>query len=362
MKIQIQKEAFIEAMRLVGTVVPGRSPKPVLECVRLAAEDGTVTVHGTDLDTSVRYGVSAEVQEPGEVLIRSSLLNSIVRAAESDVLVLNASEDHCEIVEQDARYNLYTLASKDSFPLPPEDDDEFDAVMPLAEFRAGVKRTEFAAARETTRYAINGVFLKQGKGQARLVATDGRRLACCQVKEEAEMESKGIVPPKAMRVLSALVGDEGEIKVKVRERQAWFECGPLSMTTNLMEGTFPNYEDIIPKDCPIKLTMNTSAAIQAIRQASIMLPVDGMGIVMSLSKNKAVFQARDGKKVVGESSVPVEYAEKKMDVCFSPSIVTDALRVIGAETFVWEIKEPQFAMKILGPDDYTYVFMPITMD
>lgn len=343
---------------MVGMVVPHGSPKPVLTCVRLTAGDGTVTVHGTDLETAVMCDVGQVlVEEPGEILVRSALLDSIVKTGACDVLVIRSTDNGCEIVEDDARYDLLgTDPSK--YPIPPQDADEFDVTTDLEEFRAGVRRTEFAAARNPGRYAMTGVFLKQGIGQARLVATDGRRLACCQIEDDAKIETKGIIPPKAMRVLAAIDGAAGTIQIKVRQSQAWFKCGPVSVTTNLMAGEFPPYERIIPTDCPVKIQLNTAAALNAIRQAAVMRPADREGIVLSLSPNRLVFEARDGEKVVGRTTVPVQYSGEPMVVGFQPEYVTDALRVIGAETFDLELLAPEEPAAIRGPNGYVYVFMP----
>lgn len=360
MKIEIRRQSLVDAMRLVGVVVPSNSPKPVLGCVRLEADGGKVTLQGTNLDTSIRYvAEQAIVSEPGVALIKAELFNAIVNAGVSDVLVVRSTENGVEIAEADAKYNVLGLDAS-AFPAFPKDDSEYDCVMPLEEFRAGVRRTEFAAAKSASRYAIQGVFLKQGMGQARLVATDGRRLACCQVKDEAEMEAKGIVPPKAMNVLSRVASDgQGQIKVKVRASQAWFECGPVFLATNLMAGVFPDYEQIIPKDCKVKLTLPTSMTLNAIRQAAVMRPEDDGGVTMSLSLNRLVFEARSGRTVYGASAVPVQYNGEPMEMKFQPEYVTDALKVVGAETFDLELQAPDRPALIRGPQDYVYVFMPI---
>lgn len=362
MQIHVQRKALLAAMRLVGQVVPGRSPKPVLMCVRLEATTDKLLVHGTDIDTYVVYEVGqVTVDAPGDMTVMASLLEQILQMARSETLVFISTEAGCQIVEADAKYNLYGIDPQ-TFPAAPVVGDEFDAVMPLEEFRAGVRMTEFAASKHESRYAINGVLLKIGKGHALLVATDGRRMACRPVKDESEMEAKGIVPPKAMRVLSAVAADGGvAIKVKVCKSLALFVCGPLVMTTNLVAGNFPDYESIIPKVCKAKLVLNTSSILSAVRRVSLMKPDTESGIAMSLSSGSLAFMAKAPKQVLGEVVVPVEYEGDGIDVWFRPEHVTDALRVIGSDTFDLELNGPDSPVLIRGPKDYVYVFMPLSI-
>lgn len=360
MNIQIQREALAEAMGLLGTVIPKRSPKPVLQCVRISATD-KVVLYGTNLETAIRYEVPAVVDKPGEVLIQADLLGQIARAGRSDVFVMREAEGGCEIVEEDARYNLYTMDPK-GFQQAPVNEEEPDAVVSLEQLRSGLRRTEFAAATETSRYAIGGVFLKQGKGKTLLVATDGRRLACCHVEDEAQMETKGIVPPKAVKALAGIpVEGKESVRVTVRASQAWFTCGPVSLTTNLVAGKFPDYEQIIPKDCPVKLRLNTEATLGAIRQAATLLSAETLGVKLSLSKGRVSFESFGDKQLAASASVPVPYKGQKMEIGFNPQYVTEALQVIEDEEFDLELSGPTSPALIRAEGDFLYVFMPINL-
>lgn len=361
MKISIHRESLAEAMRIVGAVIPSSTPKPILQAVRIVAGAKTVMLHGTNLDTTVTYDVGqVEVEEQGEAAVKASLFSAVVNGAVSDVLTIYTTDMAMHITEADAKYRLYDIPAND-FPAVPWDASEYDAEVSLAEFREGVQRTAFAAATQVTKYAMDGVYLEQGGSRARLVATDGRRLAFSAVKQDREYEAKGIVPPKAMKVLASLVPDEGAtIQVKVRERQAWFKCGPMLLVTNLAAGKFPNYEDIIPKECPINITLDRKATMRAIRQAAVMLPADVSGIVMSLSPNRLVFEAREGSTVLATASAPVSYAGEPMEIAFVPSVVTDALSAMKADLFRLALTAPD-RPGMIHEGDYKYVFMPVTI-
>ncbi len=364
MKIQVRRDALTEAMRLMEMVVPRRPPKPVLQCVKLTAGKKAVTLNGTNLETTVLYEVSqVMVDEPGEVLVQSSLLHDIARAGRSDVLAIRSTRSGCEIVEEDARYELYGADPK-QFPLAPTNDGEPDAVVALDDLRSGIRRTAFAAATQSSRiYAITGVFLKHGNGKAVLVATDGRRLACCQVQEESQMEAKVIVPPKAMNVLAGIAEDGKEpVLVAVKERQAWFTCGPVRLTTNLLDGTFPDYTMVIPRDCPIKVQMSTAAALGAVRQAMIGVQSDGVqGVKLSLARDRAVFASFGNDRGSAQASVPVEYAGEPFEIGFKPEYVVEGLKAVNAETFELEMTAADRAAMIRGTGDFVYVFMPMNL-
>lgn len=186
---------------------------------------------------------------------------------------------------------------------------------------------------------------------------------CCQVQEEAQMEAKGIVPPKAMNVLAGIAEDSKEpVRVAVKERQAWFTCGPVRLTTNLLDGTFPDYTRVIPRDCPIKVQMSTVAALGAVRQAMIGVQSDGVqGVKLSLARDRAVFASFGNDRGSAQASVPVEYAGEPFEIGFKPEYVVEGLKAVNAETFELEMTAPDQAAMIRGTGDFVYVFMPMNL-
>jgi len=368
MKVTFNRSALAEALGLVTSVVPSRTPKPVLRCVHVVAADKQVRICATNLEVGLNYLVSeVEVAREGEIVVEANHLADIVRESSEDVLVLEAKESTCEIRGTDSRFTIYGQDPKQYPKVPSLDEGEADLTIKLERLQAGIEQSLFATAKESSRYAINGVLWEVKGKKLLLVATDGRRLARCRVALDkapaGEVASqKMIVPAKTMALLDKVAShDEETVGVKLMGSQVLISCASVVISSNLVEGNFPKYEDIIPSDYDKKVKLSTDVALSAVRRAALLTSEESKGIKLSVGKDALVFSGSSPEAGAAEVSMPIEYGGEPIDIGFNPQFLIDVLRVIKAPDFELELGQSDRPGLITSGADFLYVLMPINL-
>jgi DNA polymerase-3 subunit beta len=366
MKANFNRAALAEALGLLTSVAPSRTPKPILRCVQITAEEREVRICATDMEIGINYSISeVQVERTGEVIVPADRLAAIVRESVDEVLVVEATDGKCEIRGADSHFTIYGQ-EPGQYPLVPGFEGDAEIEIGLSNLQAGIEQCLFATAKESSRYAINGV-LWQIKGKnLMMVATDGRRLAWRRVKlhsaPKGEVPSNLIVPGKAMGLLDKVGGSEKDtVAVKLLDNQILLNCANVVISSNLVEGNFPKYEDIIPTDYDKKLTVSTEATLSAVRRASLLANEESKGIQISLEKDKIVFSGRAPETGDAQVEMALDYKGEPVKIGFNPQFLIDALRVISAADFELELGEPDRPGLLKSGKDFLYVLMPINL-
>jgi DNA polymerase-3 subunit beta len=371
MKVICDRAALVDAVNLVGSVVVSRSPQPVLQCIKLTATDGQLTLAATDLEVGLRLSVDqVDVQKPGEALIPSDKLVQIVRASQDPTLTLDTKEHTLHIRGKGSHFTVFGFDPKEAPAVRDFTDAKVDCEIDAGLLRTLIARTLFAAAAEHSRYAINGVLFERDGKKLRLVATDGRRLAVA--RGEARPTTKDgkatcIVPTKALNLLGKLIVDpEASVKMAIEENQAVFSIGEGSdaavLSTNLVEGAFPPFEDVIPKDQDKKVTFDASELASAIRQAALLTNEESKGVRMSFKDKVLTLTSRAPE--MGEAEIHMDldkYDGDPLEIGFNPGFITDALKVVDGSEVIIELKAPNKPGVIRTGNDFTYVLMPVNL-
>ncbi|MEE9365743.1 MAG: DNA polymerase III subunit beta [Dehalococcoidales bacterium] len=367
MKVKFNTAALQEALALVTSIVPSRTPKPILQCIRLTAEDDIVIICATDLEVGITCRVSqVEVEQAGEVVMPADKVASIVRESIDEVVVFEASEATIHIIGADSHFTIYGH-DVGQFPAIAGFEAVADFEMSLAKLQEGIEMCVFAAARESTRYALNGILWEVSDKKLTLVATDGRRLAKSVVNLGSAVKGKlpdgrVIVPAKMMSLLDRVGGDaDAKVGVSFVDNQVALMCADVVISSNLVEGNFPKYEDIIPKDYTKKLVLNTDAALSAVRRASLLATEDSKGVKLSLSTNELVFSSRAPETGDAQVEMAVEYSDAPMEIGFNPQFLIDVLRAIKADDFELHLGEPDRPGLIKSGANFVYIVMPVNL-
>ena len=366
MKANFNRSALAEALGLLTSVVPSRTPKPILRCVQITAGDKEVRMCTTDLEVGINYLISeVQVDKPGEVVVPADRLAAIVRESVDEVLVLEAAEGACEIKGADSHFKIYGH-EPGQYPVVPDFDGNAEIKISLSNLQGGIEQCLFAAAKESSRYAINGVLWEIKDKKLMLVATDGRRLARCRVGLAAAPKDKVpaniLVPSKAMSLLDKIgAGEKDTVAVKLVDNQILISCANVVISSNLVEGNFPKYEDIIPTDYDKKLTLSTEAALSAVRRASLLTSEESRGIKLSVEKGKIVFSCRAPETGDAQVDMPVDYKGEPIEIGFSPQFLIDVLRVIKTPEFDFELGQSDRPGLIKSGTHFLYVLMPINL-
>jgi DNA polymerase III subunit beta len=388
MKVICERAALLEAVNQVSGVVASRSPRPQLTCILLNAtktNDGAeLTLSGTDaeISLSVRIG-RVDVAEEGSALVPSDKLRQIISAEDNEsTLVIESVGETTHIKGEDAHFSLHGFDPAD-FPTLADykSISEGSAASPAAKSLfatdAGiidslVTRTLFAAARENSRYAINGVLLVRDGKKLEMVATDGRRLAKSAVSISGDGEgAQCIIPSKALSMIQKLTADENEpVHVAITDNQAVFAFGDepadsrAVLTTNLVEGTFPPYEDVIPRDLDIKVTFNRDTLASAVRRAALLTNEESRGVRLAFTGEHKSLELSSRAPEMGEATINIDlaaYDGSDIEIGFNPAFITDALKVINDPEIMIELKAPNKPGLFKAGSDFLYVVMPVNL-
>jgi DNA polymerase-3 subunit beta len=391
MKVICDRGALLDAVNLVSGVVAARTPRPQLQCVKLTAKKtgkaSELTMSATDAEISLKLQTAqVDVQEAGEALIPADKLRQIVSAEEGEsTLTIEAEQDAIHIRGADAHFKVFGYPASEFPPIPEFEKiaggkDAATKAKTVFSHNAGalnqmISRTIFATARENSRYAINGVLMKRDGKRLEMVATDGRRLAMCRQNVAGEKESAPIsciVPTKALSLLQKLIDDpEATVQIAITDNQILFSLGSGAeggntavLTSNLVEGTFPPYEDVIPKDQDKKVTFDRDVLSSAVRRAALLTNEESRGVRLRFKGAEKQVEFSSRAPEMGEAEINVDvssYEGGDIEIGFNPSFVTDALKVIPDPEVIMELKAPNKPGLIRSGADFVYVVMPVNL-
>lgn len=364
MKCICDRVALLEALSATSSVAAARTPKPILQCVRLTAAKDALTVTAYDQEVGLRQHVrQIDVTKTGESLVNCERLLAIVRESADETLAFETKDDILHIRGADSHFQVIGQSARE-FPPVPDMEGDADFSVKVGVLREAVGQTLFAAARENTRYAINGVLWQKKGKNLQLIATDGRRLAMSSVSLEKSVgeEVSAIVPAKALNLLSKLhfAADE-VIQVKLSTNQIILRSDRATISSVLVEGHFPKYEDVVPRDNDKKISLKTDEFMSAVKRASLLSGVESKGIRIHVSSEGLVLSGRAQEQ--GEATVKlsgIEYGGPALDIGFNPEFLVDALKVCG-ETVSFELKEPSRPGVIRSGPVFLYVVMPVNL-
>jgi len=367
MKVSFNRAALAEALALVGSVVPGRTPKPILRCVRITAGEKDVRIYATDLEVGVNHLVSeVQVEQAGEVVVPADRLTAVVRESVDEVLLLHADKGTCRIEGADSQFTIYGQQAE-QYPTVPGFDGAADIQIALGNLQTGIHQCLFATAKESTRYAINGVLWEIKGKKLSLVATDGRRLARSRVNLDSAPDQRiakmqMIVPNKTMALLDRISSSNKDVvAVKLVDNQILFSCAGVVISSTLVEGNFPKYEDIVPSDYDKKLTLSTEAVLSAVRRSALLTSEESRGIKLSIGTDSLVFSGRAPETGDARIDMAIDYKAEPVEIGFNPQFLIDALRVIQTDEFQLELGQSDRPGLIKSGTNFLYVLMPINL-
>ncbi len=367
MKLTCEREKLLHAFQTAASVAPVRSPKPILQNLKLEVTAECAMLTGTDLEVGIRIEVPGlEVEVPGNVVLPISRFGSILRESSDEKLDL-----------QNDGQKTIVRGQQSEFQLPSENPDEFPTVTTFEEdkyhelsarfFREIVRRTVFATDNESSRYALGGVLLELTAEGIIAVATDGRRLA----RQEGPAKSVGghlsgdtmtIVPSRAMQLLERALGDsEGNIQLAARENDVLVKSDQVTIYSRLVEGRYPKWRDVFPRrEDAVKIELSVGPFHAAVRQAAIVTSDQRRGVDFTFGGGKVVLAGHGAEYGESHVELPIAYDGADLEVTLDPHYVSDFLKVLDPEqTFVMELRDPKSAAVCLTDDGYGYVIMPL---
>ncbi len=370
MKIICERDKLLNAFATASTVAPSRSPKPILQNVKLEAAPEQTSLLATDLETAIRLEVlGVDVAVPGAVVLPTQRFGAILRESGDAKLSIETDGQGTLVRGERSRYKL-SAANPDEFPPVAMFQETRYHEVPARLFREMIRRTVFATDNESTRYALGGVLLELSDEQIVAVGTDGRRLATMQgpARAVANPEVAGvmtIVPTKAVHLIErALAEATTEVWLAPKANSLLVRCERTTIYTRLVEGRFPKWRDVFPQRTnSTKIELAVSPTNAAVRQASVFTNDESRGIEFRFGNGALTLQGETAE--VGESLVelPISYDGPELSIVLDPRYVMDFLKVVDADrNFTFDVQDGESAAVCTTDDGYSYVIMPLARD
>jgi len=365
MKLKASREAFLEPLQAVIGVVERRQTMPILANVLIAAQTNRTSITATDLEVEMVATAEFAVDQPGEVTLPGRKLLDICRALkEGSQLQLAVTGDKATVTSGRSRFTLATLPATD-FPVIEDIKAQEELVLPQASMKRLLEKTHFSMAHQDVRYYLNGLLLEIGKGSLRAVATDGHRLALCDVESSGDNASgqQVIVPRKGVLELQRLLSDEGNLTLAIGSNHLRAEVETIRFTTKLIDGRFPDYQRVIPKRGEHSIQADREEIKQALYRAAILSNEKYRGIRIELEKGRLKIQAHNPEQEEAEEEVEVVYGGQAMEIGFNVNYLLDALGALDGATASFQVNDPSSSCLLW--DEQTkgcqYVVMPMRL-
>lgn len=370
MKITVDREKFLTAFQTAASVAPNRSPKPILQNVKLIASENEATLVATDMEIGIRLQVPGiVVEQAGTAMLPVGQFGSILRESSDEKLY----------VESDGQRTL-VRGDRSQFNLPGQNPDEFPEValfdeaeyhdVPVRLLRELIRRTVFATDIESSRYALGGVMLEMKPNKITAVATDGRRLAVMEgtalaVGGHQSVDAQTIVPTRTMQLIErALSDDDAEIQISARPNEILVKGPRVTVFSRLVEGRYPKWQEVLPAWSESNsIEMAVGPLFSALRQAAIVSREESRGIDFSFADGTLVLSSSTAE--VGEARVelPISFDGAAVMITLDHRFVADFLKVLDPDkTFTLQIRDRDSAAYCSTDDGYGYVVMPLAKD
>lgn len=362
MEFGIDRDAFLKGLQMVQNIVEPRQTLPILANVLLETDEEAVRITATDLEVGARVAVPAKIAGKGAITLSARKLVEIVKELPAAEVSLKLQENawvglRCGGV-------AYKLVG-----LPPGDFPEVRAAsagswvsLDGKLLREMLAQTSFAISHDESRYALNGVLFSTGGGELRLVATDGHRLAlAARPLPGAAPGGTGIIPRKAVQEMARVLSAGEDVQVALEENQFVLMMPNFLLTARLIEGQFPNYEQVVPKGHPWRLVLSRAGFATALRRVSVLSEERTKPVKLLLSPGTLKLSAYNPELGEAEESLEAEYAGEELTIGFNSRYLLDALNPLEAERAVMELKDALSpgVIKSFEDEGYLCVIMPM---
>jgi len=365
MKITIRREECVDKLSDIQSVVEKKSTMPILSHFLLTAAKGGSSITATDLETAIREPIEATVSKEGKLCIPARKLFEIVREMESDIVIESEDSQWIRVKSGASSFRLACLPPED-YPAWPDLGTSEQIEIEAARLSEMIEKTVYSAGESDTRYTLNGILFHLNPGAAEaltIVGTDGHRMAVISAGLEAapKEEKKLIVQRKAASELRKFLPEAEKVKLALGKNHVLFTVGDVEFLTRLIEGTYPNYSQVIPANNDKKLVLERDLLTRALRRVSIMsrersnaIRVDANDGTLTLSSsNPDIGEARD--------EIKADYTGDALSMGFNAKYLLDALQAMESDKVIMELLDPlsPTLLRPEGDESYRCVIMPM---
>ncbi|HEY7964150.1 MAG: DNA polymerase III subunit beta [Steroidobacterales bacterium] len=365
MKLTATREDILAPLQSVIGVVERRQTMPVLANVLLAARENRLSVTGTDLEVELVATNTANVQQAGDITVPGRKLLDIFRSLpEKTSVTISTEGERVSIRAGRSRFTLSSLPAAE-FPLVEEINAQQTLTLAQGEFRRLIDKTHFSMAQQDVRYYLNGLLLETDGKALRAVATDGHRLALCEMELAGKSKAthQVIVPRKGVLELQRILGTEGNIELAVGTNHVRCQIGDIRFTSKLIDGRFPEYGRVIPNAPPRTVEADRETLRQALQRTAILSNEKYRGIRLTARPDLLTLQAHNPEQEEAEDQVEVSYKGEEVEIGFNVNYLLDALAAIEGDKVQIGLTDSNSSCLIHAPGTThtRYVVMPMRL-
>jgi DNA polymerase-3 subunit beta len=368
MKFTCSRDDILKEISIAQEVISSKNSLSVLSNVLLTASKGEVKLQATDLKVGFETSLPVEiVQEGTTTAFCDKLLNILRSLPEGDVELEQADPSMLRIrpLSKKVNFQLRCIPS-DKYPELARASDSMYFDFPQKDFIEMVSRTLFAVSDDETRYFMNGIYLEKRDDSLIMVATDGRRLSFISRKIPVRMENmKGVIlPPKILTIVRKLSAGEGSLSLALTDKNVFIRLGATRLSSNLIDGQFPDYRRVIPDTQKYKSLVERKALEDALRRVSLLVEQKSRKVVFSLSDGVMTIMSKESELGVATEELPCEYHGPEMSFAVNCLYMSEPLREIASEQVSLEFSDVNKAITLRPvPDEgYTNIIMPMQLD
>lgn len=362
MKFSATKDILLKGIQSVQSAINAKSTLPILSNILIEAAKDEVVLTATDLDIGIFCSIPIKPSIEGSITTPAKKFYDIIRELpDNETITVSVKKNN--LIQIECGKNTFKIMGlpKDEFPQLPESKNKESITLEQKKLKTMIKMTSFAISHDETRYVLNGILFVIKPTFIRLVATDGRRLAMIEEKMQLPkaLERKLIIPTKTVNELERVLADDGEVKVSFSDNHAFFEANGIRVVSRLIEGEFPNYEQVIPKEVKDRVGVLKDGLLPAMKRVALFTNNDSMAVKLQLGRDKMVLSK--STPYLGEAHVEldVDYKGKDLSIGFNPDYLIDLLKNIDQETVNFEVADPEKPGVVRIGSDYVYVVLPM---
>lgn len=365
MHIRVERDAFVDALGPVQGVVEAKKALPILSHVLLDAHHDGLSLFGTDLDVGLRKHVGAEVLTPGSVTLSAKKLYEVAKELPSAAIELQADTDlQVAISCQRSHFRMKGL-SRDEFPSMPDPRGSDELLLPPKVFRDILHKTLFAVSSDQTRYALTGVLLQANSSSLHVVATDGHRLALIRMPRPTSSGTAvidALIPKKAMVEAVKLAKDDApDVRIQLSENQLILQQETTTLVARLIDGQFPNYDQVVPSYTPQQVDISREGLYGALRRTTAIMGERTTPTEFDFQSGRLLISCVNMDLGEAHEEVEIAYAGEGMKVGFNARYILDFLAAVDSETITLHLTDPlsPSIFRSAGDETYSCVIMPM---
>lgn len=362
MKFKTQKENLLKGIQIVQNVITPKTTLPILSHILLETQQNKLRLTATDLDIGISCVIPVDSEDTGAITVPAKRFGDIIKELPAQEITINTKKNNLITIEaQNCLFKIMGLV-KEEFPKLPEFKDKEAIKLEQPVLKAMLGLTAFAVSMDEARYILNGILFKIKQDTLTLVATDGKRLAIAEhkLKQTTDKDIRIIVPIKTIQELNRNLKEEGELSLILGANQALFDLGDALVISRLIEGEFPDYQQVVPAPSENKITVEREQFLLATRRAALLATPDYQAVKLEIFKDKLVISKSTPD--IGESreELSVAYKGKEMVIGFNPVYIIDVLKNLSADKVEIEIADSE-KPAVIRMSGYIYVVLPMRL-